>query len=351
MRITQTVTIVTLMAACGAVSAFGQSVISAKAGVIHYTEGDVNIASGKTTEPVEARSGGKYTDLKEGQALGTAEGRVEMLLNPGVFFRMGENSSVKMISSRLSDTRLDLTRGVALVEVAEVSKENAVTILVKDTAVTFSKMALVRLDAETGIKVFKGEAQVMTGGTPQILREGREMQFQAGNAVVKFDAKQGDPLYRWANRRAEYIAMANIASAKMAKSSYGNSMYPTSGGWFYNSFYGMMTYLPMGNGLYRSPFGYMYYSPQRVARYYSNYMQSQTPMGGGAMAATGGSNGRAWNSDNGYYTTQSRSAGPVTSMPAGGGGGAPAAAAAPAAPAARGADAGTGRGGGGGRGQ
>ncbi len=355
MRITQAVTIVTVMAACSALNSFGQSVISAKAGVIHYTEGDVNIASGKTVEPVEARSGGKYTDLKEGQALGTAEGRVEMLLNPGVFFRMGENSSVKMISSRLSDTRLDLTSGVALVEVAEVSKENAVTILVKDAAVTFSKMALVRLDAENGIKVFKGEAQVMTGGTPQILREGREMQFQAGNAVVKFDAKQGDPLYRWANRRAEYIAMANIASAKMARSSYSGlsgSNYPTAGGWFYNSFYGMMTYLPMGNSLYRSPFGYMYYSPQRVARYYSNYMQAQNPSGGGSMAATGGgNNGRAWNSDNGYYTTQSRSAGPVTSMPAGGGGAPAAAASAP--PAARGADAGTGRGaaGGGGRGK
>lgn len=354
MRITKAVPIVTVLAACSAISTFGQSVISAKAGVIHYTEGDVNIANGKTLEPVEARTGGKYTDLKEGQALGTSEGRVEMLLNPGVFFRMGENSSVKMISSRLSDTRLDLTRGVALVEVAEITKENTVTILVKDAAVTFSKMALVRLDAENGIKVYKGEAQVMTGGTPQILREGREMQFQAGNAVVKFDAKQGDPLYRWANRRAEYIAMANIASAKMARSSFNGSsgsMYPTSGGWFYNSFYGMMTYLPYGNGLYRSPFGYMYYSPQRVARYYSNYLQSQMPMGGGGgTMAAGPNNGRAWNSDNGYYTTQSRSAGPVSAMPAGGGGGAPAATA-PAAPAARGADAGTARGGGAGRGQ
>ena len=350
MRITNAVAIVTVLAASSAINTFGQSVISAKAGVIHYTEGDVNIASGKTLEPVEARSGGKYTDLKEGQALGTTEGRVEMLLNPGVFFRMGENSSVKMISSRLSDTRLDLTRGVALVEVAELSKENTVTILVKDAAVSFTKMALVRLDAENGIKVYKGEAQVMTGGTPQILREGREMQFQAGNAVVKFDAKQGDPLYRWANRRAEYIAMANIASAKMAKSSYGNGMYPTAGGWFYNSFYGLMTYLPYGNGLYRSPFGYMYYSPQRVARYYSNYLQSQMPMGGGGgTMAAGGNTGRAWNSDNGYYTTQSRSAGPVSAMPSSGG--PPAAAAAPAAPAARGADAGTGRGGGAGRGQ
>ena len=41
----------------------------------------------------------------------------------------------------------------------------------------------------TGIRIYKGEAQVMTAGTPQILKEGREMQFGAGNVVAKFDAK------------------------------------------------------------------------------------------------------------------------------------------------------------------
>lgn len=349
MRITKAVTIVTLSAAMSAVGAFGQAVISAKAGVIHYVEGEVSVVNGKTTTPVETHMGGKYSDLKEGQELNTTEGRAEVLLNPGVFLRVGENSAVKMISSRLSDTRLDLTRGVALVEVAEFTKENGVTILVKDSALTFTKMALVRMDAENGIKVYKGEVQVQVGGNLQIVREGREMQFQANNAIVKFDAKQGDPLYRWANRRAEYIAMANVASAKMARSSYSGgmgSMYPSTGGWFYNSYYGMMTYLPMGNSLYRSPFGYSYYSPMRVARYYQSYVPVVNPgMGGGA--ASGGSNGRAWNSDNGYYTTQSRSAGAV-SMPSSGG--APSAAAA-APPAARGGDVGTGRGGGGGGGR
>lgn len=351
MGIAKTVTFVTLSAALSTVSLFPQAVISAKAGVIHYTEGDVAVVAGKTTTPVESHTGGKYTDLKEGQNLATTEGRAEVLLNPGVFLRMGENSNVKMISSRLSDTRLDLTQGVALVEVAEVAKDNGVTILVKDAAVTFSKMALVRLDAVNGVRVYKGEAQVMVDGAPQILKEGREMQFTAANAVVKFDAKVGDPLYRWANRRAEYIAMANVASAKMARNSYGSSgsMYPTMGGWFYNSYYGMMTYLPMGNGLYRSPFGYMYYSPQRVMRYYQSYVPVQPQISaGGAGMNSGGITGRGtYDSSNGYYTTAGRSAGPVMAAPSGGG--APSAAA--AAPVARGADAGGARGGGGGGGR
>jgi hypothetical protein len=332
-----------LAAILASFGAFGQSVISAKAGVVHYTEGEVTVGTGASATQVEMKTGGRYTELKDGQSLSTGEGRVEVLLNPGVFLRLGENSSIKMISTRLSDTRLELTRGVALVEVAELSKDNVVTMLVKDAAVSFSKMGLVRMDVETGIRVYKGEIQVMAGGTPQILKEGREMQFGSGNVVAKFDNKTGDPLYRWANRRAEYLAMANIASANMARQNLGSSFSGMGGGWFYNPYYGMMTYLPGGNGMYRSPFGYMYYSPGRVTRYYQSFQQPAPSVNAGYG---GGQSNRTWNQDNGYYTTSSRSAGAV-SMPSGGsaGGGAPAASA-PSAPAGRGADVGTGRGGG-----
>jgi hypothetical protein len=343
MGITKVVTFVTLTAAITAVGAFGQSVISAKAGVIHYTQGEVTVGTGAAATPVEMRTGGRYTELKDGQELATGEGRVEVLLNPGVFLRLGENSTVKMISTRLSDTRLELTRGVALVEVAELSKDNAVTMLVKDVAVTFSKMGLVRLDFETGIRVYKGDVQVMADGTPQTLKDGREMQFAAGNAVQKFDAKVGDALFRWANQRAEYIAMANVASANMARQNYGSSLSSFASGWYYNQHYGMMTYLPGGNGMYRSPFGYFYYSPNRVHRYYQSFIQAPPPSVNAGNNGGGGSN-RSWSSDNGYYTTQSRSAGAV-SMPSSSG--SSPAASAPAAPSAgRGADVGTSRGGG-----
>jgi hypothetical protein len=333
---------IALTTVAAALGAYGQSVISAKAGVVHYTEGEVTIGSGETATPVEMKTGGRYTEVKEGQELFTADGRVEILLNPGVFLRLGENSAIKMISTRLSDTRLELTRGVALVEVAELSKDNAVTMLVKDAAVTFSKMGLVRMDTESGIRIYKGEAQVMANGTPQTLKEGREMQFD-GYTVAKFDTKVGDPLYRWANRRAEYLAMANIASANMIRQNTGSMGYLSSSGWYYNPYFGMYTFLPGGNGMFRSPWGYTYYSPGRVARYYQSFQQPMAPsINAGGY---GGGSNRTWNSDNGYYTTSSRSAAPVSmSAPSGGGGGA--AVSAPAAPAGRGAESGTSRGGG-----
>jgi len=341
MKFSRIVTMVALGALAGTLPASAQAVISAKAGVVHYVEGDVTIGTGAEMTPVEPKTGGRYTEMKDGQDLATAEGRVEVLLNPGVFLRLGENSAIRMISSRLADTRVELLRGVALVEVAEVSKDNAITMLVKDTAVTFSKMGLVRLDAESGIRVYKGEVQVMADGAPQNLKDGREMSLAAGHAVAKFDAKQGDPLYRWANRRAEYIAMANIASANMARSSYGANSFPMNGGWYYNSFYGMMTYLP-GTGMYRSPFGYFYYSPDRVYNYYQSFIPRPVDNG---MSSGGGAGGRSWNSDNGYFTTGSRTAGAVSM----GSSSVSPAASAPSAGAARGADTGTSRGGSGGR--
>ncbi len=336
--------IVPVMAALAASASFGQAVISAKAGVIHYTEGEVNIHSDAGVAPVEMKTGGRYTDLKDGQELSTAAGRVEILLNPGVFLRLGEDSRIRMISTRLANTRLELLSGVALVEVAEVNLENSVTLLVNDTSVSFAKTGLVRIDKDFGVRVYKGEAQIIAGQTPQTLKEGRELQFTNGNTIARFDNKTGDPLYRWANRRAEYIAMANIASANMVRTNSGSMLAPSIGGWFYNPYFGMMTYLPVGNAMYRSPFGYFFFGPQRVGRYYQSFIQAPPPsagFGGGDMS------GRSWNANNGYYTTQSRTAGAV-SLPAPSGG----AAAPAAAPAARGADVGTARGGGGGgRGQ
>ena len=97
--------------------------------------------------------------------------------------------------------------------------------------------------------------------------------------------------------------------------------------------------------MYRSPFGYIYYSPGRIQNYYQSFIQA--PSQSGNAGYNGGGSNRTWNSDNGYYTTQSRSAGAV-SMPSssGSGGGSPAASAPADSSAGRGADVGTSRGGG-----
>jgi len=66
--------------------------------------------------------------VDNGQSLKTQAGKAELLLTPGVFFRLGDNSSPTMISPSLTDTELRLDKGEATVEVAELHPENNVGI-------------------------------------------------------------------------------------------------------------------------------------------------------------------------------------------------------------------------------
>jgi len=323
------------------VGAMAQMAISAKSGLIAHVEGRVLLGE----QEVALKMGGRLTEMKPEQELKTQEGRAEVLLTPGVILRIGENSSIKMIANRLEDTRVQLTSGTAVIEATEIAKEHAITILVGDAAFALRKMALLSLDATNGVKVYKGETQVIAGGNATTLREGRVMETTGAFAVARFDKNDTDPLYRWANRRSEMLAMANIASAKSAQrmGNGGMGMGYSQGGWMYNPYFNMYTYLPL-SGMLQSPFGFMYYSPSRVNSYYNQYIQAAMPVQNPGANGGGGLSGPRFDSAVGYnVNSRGGMAAPGGGAPSGGG-----AAAAPAAPAARG-DAGGGvRGGGGG---
>src|SRR3982074_2330166 len=97
---------------------------AARPGSLNYVEGQASI-EGQSLGPEAI---GK-TELKPGQSLETQAGKAELLLTPGVFFRLGDNSSVMMISPSLANTELRLDKGEATVEVAELHPENNVVIV------------------------------------------------------------------------------------------------------------------------------------------------------------------------------------------------------------------------------
>jgi len=71
--------------------------------MIHYVEGKVLLEG----QPVDPKFG-EFPEVKNDQVLQTEEGRAEVLLTPGVFLRVSENSSFRMLSNRLSDTALEV---------------------------------------------------------------------------------------------------------------------------------------------------------------------------------------------------------------------------------------------------
>lgn len=241
--------------------ACAQSVISAHSGVVHYIEGDVAI-DGSVIQP----KFGEFPDLKNGQVLATEEGRAEVLLTPGVFLRLAENSSVRMVSNTLSDTQLQVISGSALIEAGELLPDNSITIECAGVRIALPKKGLYGVDAANSkLRVFDGQAIATLGNQQIAVHKSHEIALGETLADVKFDAKETDPFYRWNVRRAEYIAAANVTAAHIESNSNLRSGYAagSGGAWNWNPYFGMFTFLP-ASGVYNSPFGSVFYSPGTV---------------------------------------------------------------------------------------
>ena len=71
---------------------------TANPGTLNYVEGQVVIGN-QSLEPQSVGS----TVLMPGQFLSTERGKAEILLTPGVFLRVGEQSSLELVSAGLTD--------------------------------------------------------------------------------------------------------------------------------------------------------------------------------------------------------------------------------------------------------
>ena len=98
-----------LLAVAGAL--YGQQIISAKSGLLNHIEGNALLNGYQ----IMVRPG-EFPQMNEGDALRTEKGHQEVLLGPGVFLRLGENSAFRLVSALLTDTRVDFEKGSAVVE-------------------------------------------------------------------------------------------------------------------------------------------------------------------------------------------------------------------------------------------
>lgn len=269
--------------------AYAQSVISARSGVIHYHEGRVLV----NDQAIEDSKFGQFAELKDNQELRTEEGKAEILLTPGSFLRLGENSSSRMVSNRLTDTRIEVLSGSALVECTEILKDNAIAVSYKGNSMQLLKAGLYRVDTDPArFRVYEGEAMVKSESGQLTLKSGKETPLDGVLAASKFDNKIGDDLYRWSSRRSGYVAAANVSAARSAYTSGGGGSYGgLYGGWSFNPWFGMFTFIP-SNGLAFSPFGYPYWSPYGAYYYAPTYYYGG---GGGGGVYRGGypANGHA----------------------------------------------------------
>lgn len=307
---------------------FAQNAISTRAGLVNVADGEVFLA-GKAVQPKPS----EIVQISAGSLLSTGEGRAEILLTPGSFLRMPDQSAFTLDRTNLEDVCLTLTEGTILIEVAELLEGNSITVRLKDAEARLAKTGLYRFTADPlGIRVYEGEAVVKTPAGEQKLKKSRQLTASAnGWEIGKFDTDETDGLHRWSRRRSEYVAMANRSSARTA-SSFAGAWGGRSSGWLYNPFFGTMTFIPM-YATAGSPFGFSYYTPFTVYRAY----QPVYGGGGGSGASAGGGDSRggfarasrsaSGSSGGGIISVPTRSAAPsapaasAPSSPSGGGGG------------------------------
>ena len=121
----------------------GQTVRSTRSGLLYFFDGYVFIGD----EQVQQRFG-RFQEIGEGRVLRTALGRAEVLLTPGVVLRVDENSAIRMVSDSLSDTRIELLRGSAIVEVSHEATNPPDTLIYKNWQVRVPQDSIARVDSD-----------------------------------------------------------------------------------------------------------------------------------------------------------------------------------------------------------
>jgi len=193
---------------------FAQSIVSTHSGVVYFFEGSVFIED----QPLEQKFG-KFPDIGDGHQLRTAHGRAEVLLTPGVFLRMNESSAIRMLSIKLSDTRVDLLEGSAILEANEASPGASVTVIYKNWQVKIPQTGVYRIDSQPAqLRVYRGEAEVFTAGQTETVtvtvREGENLPFAEvlvpERAAI---AAGGDSFKNWTMGRSQMISSDNATAA------------------------------------------------------------------------------------------------------------------------------------------
>jgi hypothetical protein len=250
-----TIAIVSLGLALG-LPAFAQN--PARPGTVNYVEGAATLNG----QPVTDGNVGT-ADLNPGDEFATQQGKAEILLTPGVFLRLDDNSAVKMISPDLTQTQIQLERGRAGIEVDEIHPENNLDIIDSGVTTRLLKNGYYEFNADQPTAlVFDGKASVETGdSTYRDVKSHHELALVAAPnsgplakekpTEFNVDASKDD-LYSWNSLRSQYLAEANNQIA--GEYAGGPGFYP---GWYWDP--SMLGYTYIGVGPFYSPFGWGFY--------------------------------------------------------------------------------------------
>ena len=221
-----------------------QFMISAKAGLVNYVDGQTSV---RLHEQVPAG-----TLIQTGSA-----SHVELLLNPGSFLRLDENSIAVLDSVELTNIAVRVVAGGALLEVADIDKRTPIRITTGSLTVLVASSGMYRFSGDTA-SVLDGKLQ--TADSSITVKKGRQItangdQYEQTKAPANAAL---DALELWSRQRSAQLATANALAYN--SNSAGGTFYPNgfSNGvaWMYSPFLNCFTFIPRHP--YRSYYGYSF---------------------------------------------------------------------------------------------
>ncbi len=192
------------LALAAATAAIAQAVISTKAGLVYFVLGQVFVDGSGRLAP-----GSENLQLSVGEVLFTEEGRAEVLLNPGAVLRLADATRIRMDSVALTDTRVSIDAGSALLTITRPLKFDRVEISVGGATIHPTSAGMYRFDAQRPnarlprLRVFAGQAEARseTRASSIIVKRGQSVSLQDFQ-LAKFDRTNKDPFERWAEYRS-----------------------------------------------------------------------------------------------------------------------------------------------------
>ena len=244
-------------------------VISARAGGVNAVTGRASMRHGNT----EWQQLTIKEDLEAGDIVKTGlDGRVEMLLNPGSYMRIGENSEFELANNSLENLEVRLIRGTAIVEVTGADDEELfIGITTPHTRLSIVRRGLYRVNVVPGdtTELIVRKGRVMLEGSHTKVKGGNKVVFSGNSfSVAKLEKaeKDRDSLEMWSKDRAKTLAKANSKITGRMMNTFAASLSNDwslgrlgrrSGFWLFNAEVGCYTMLPFGFG-WSSPYGSSY---------------------------------------------------------------------------------------------
>ncbi|HKZ80806.1 MAG TPA: FecR family protein [Pyrinomonadaceae bacterium] len=284
--------------------------------VISARAGGINAVTGRAVIHPRGSSESELLTIKEDLEAGDIvttgiDGRVEMLLNPGSYLRLGGNSEFELANNSIENLEVRLVRGTAIVEATGADDtELSINITTPHAKLAIVRRGLYRLNVIPGdaTELIVRKGRVMLGDSHTKVKGGNKVIFSNNSYLVakldKADKKRFDDMDAWSKQRAETLAEANRRMRGRDLNLLMASLYDSWphrfpsrswGFWLFDTRSSCFTFLPFYLG-WGSPYGSSYSNAffgdyYCCGRRYGLPGVSSRGSGGGGIASGSGDGG------------------------------------------------------------